>query len=284
MHNVANIRRMADMPMVLCEITGKEVPADETVVLDGKRVCAEGKAILLERLKSGKSDDDLLRPRALVRLGAWFLDGLIVGIPPFIACRITESAAGSRLAPAQLLAVTQAIELAGIGASLLYVVLMHWHSGQTVGKMACGLKVVNRGDLSPLKGGQALVRGLWHKGSALLAAAAALGLVLQWGARGGTEQSVSILGLLGLPMMLSSLYLLASAILAAADSSRQLAIHDRLAQTRVVRVAGLERLAAKSPRAQRDKRARAQALDDLLLDGGAREEADGGPDENPGDA
>jgi hypothetical protein len=38
-----------------CEVTGKLVPEDELVELNGQRVCAEGKAILLERLTSGES-------------------------------------------------------------------------------------------------------------------------------------------------------------------------------------------------------------------------------------
>jgi len=38
-----------------CEVTGQVVPEDELVLIHGQRVCAEGKAILLERLKAGEA-------------------------------------------------------------------------------------------------------------------------------------------------------------------------------------------------------------------------------------
>src|SRR5437588_156440 len=64
-----------------CAVTGKFVPEDELVTINGQRVCAEGKVILLDRLKSGESmPGELERPTVLRRFGCMFVDGIIFAV------------------------------------------------------------------------------------------------------------------------------------------------------------------------------------------------------------
>lgn len=248
---------MSDNPTVLCEVTGQQVPADETVILDGKRVGAEGKAILLERMKSGESGESQLHPGFGKRFGALLLDGLIIGIPTKIAEQLAGVSMGAASQHDAGAMRTNALAQLVIGfvfglGGLAYIVLMHAARGQTLGKMACGIKVVNDTDLSPISFGLALKRGLWHQGPGLLTAVIAIPLTFMlWPATGANSSSLlaygAIVGGLG---VLAFLYILISAIMAAADSGKQLAIHDRIAKTRVVRVTGLNNLSAPLPQAQ----------------------------------
>ena len=67
--------------LVQCEITGKWVPEDEIVEFQGRMVCAEGKELLLERLRSGELlPGEMETPSIGKRFGCLFVDGLVLGV------------------------------------------------------------------------------------------------------------------------------------------------------------------------------------------------------------
>lgn len=244
---------MPDAPLVLCEITGHEVPQDETVMLDGKRVGAEGKLILLERMKSGKNAPIPLAPRAMMRGMAMILDWVIIGIIaltcPFLFFPL------------------------GIVGLFAYFTLMHGIFGQTLGKLACGIKVVRAEDLKPIGVMRALARTSLHLGPCYLLALLPVLPALRTDAPGMPNPMQT--GLQVLPLV----YLFVSSLFALLGGDRQGAVHDHLTQTRVVSIWAMHRLATQTPHARHDKRMRALALELLEADQ-AHAESAGNPDEN----
>jgi len=213
--------------LVACDITGKVVPEEETVVLHGYRVCAEGKAELLERLKAGEMvSGELEHPTVMARFGAMFIDGLvflpvvlvlimIVGFSAFA----TTTAAG---AGASVNLAVIATQLAPPAFGVAYFALMHGWRGQTLGKMAVRIKVVQANG-QPISMMTAFLRALYYQGVGLLS---------------GVLVSIALLVEQPALMVLSnlaSLYFVVSVVWALFDK-QQRAIHDLLARTRVVRL------------------------------------------------
>jgi uncharacterized RDD family membrane protein YckC len=206
-----------------CEVTGKIVPADELVVLGGQTVCAEGKAILLERMKAGEAmPGEAERPTVLRRFGCMLLDGLILWVPAAIVGVVT-GALGAGGAAASM---TSAMIVIGLGQLLIvaiyvgYFGIMHGTRAQTVGKMAGSLKVV-RLDGKPMDMQTGFIRAIAYQGPSVIPAIAIMigNPIIQMAA------SIAV-----------SVYALANLLVALFDRHQQRAIHDRIAGTRVILV------------------------------------------------
>lgn len=221
---------LPDVQMVQCDITGRTVPLDETIELHGYRVCAEGKQILLDRLKAGEAmPGELERSSFWRRFFAYFIDGVIFGVIAWIA---TVGAAGALAATDNLaiaLAVTTLLQLLLGLAQLSYFALMHAKYGQSLGKMAVKIKVV-RPDGSDIPTRQAWMRSFFYVGPQVILGAVSL-LVALLAPPSPTTQLV--VGAIPLP---AGLYVLASIITALVDRQQQRAIHDYAAGTRVIRL------------------------------------------------
>jgi uncharacterized RDD family membrane protein YckC len=206
-----------------CEITGNIVPEDELVVLNGQRVCAQGKAILLDRLKAGEAmPGEAERPTVLRRFGCIFLDGMILGVPGVIF-NVIFSMGAAAAGSARFLIIGLA-QVAIVGISILYFTLMHGTRGQTVGKIAGKLKVV-RIDDKPMDMRTALIRALAYQGAGVISA-----ILLM------VTDAVPT-AMVWLPIVGSSLvgiYGLVNVLFALVDRSQQRALHDRIAGTRVI--------------------------------------------------
>jgi uncharacterized RDD family membrane protein YckC len=200
-----------------CAVTGKIVPEDELVMINGQRVCAEGKAILLERLRAGEAiPGELLRPRMLLRLGCSIIDVLILLVPGFVIGIVTGiGVVATRTRSDTGLAV--AVSVVTQSVVILYYALMHGSRGQTVGKMAGKLSVVNLNG-TPINMGTAFVRAFAYGGPNLLAAITLL-----------VDPSIGALA-----NIVVGFYGLANVMFALLDRSQQRALHDRIAGTRVV--------------------------------------------------
>ena len=199
-----------------CSVTGKIVPEDELVTIQGQRVCAEGKAILLARLKAGDAmPGELERPTVLRRFCCILLDVIIIGLPfGILSAILGGNKPGGHI-------VGGIVSLVGAIAAIVYFAAQHAARGQTVGKKAGNIRVVNNADGSPITTSQAYIREMVYGGPSVIAA-----LVTFTG-------SAVITGLVGL---LVGGFGLANLIVALVDRSRQRAIHDRIAGTRVVKV------------------------------------------------
>lgn len=212
---------------VKCDVTGKIVPEDETVVISGKRVCAEGKQILLERLRSGQlMPGELEKPSVGRRFLGSLVDNIIMGAAGGIIGGVGGLAIGSLSLSATMAASAQSSlqALAGVMA-LVYFGAMHASRGQTVGKIACKMKVVKQ-DGSPIDSGIAFRRSLFYAGPQVIASIGGALAVMAAGMAG----AVVIMILSGAVMA----YGLANVISALVDSDQQRALHDRLAGTRVI--------------------------------------------------
>ena len=231
--------------MIECEVTGKTIPRDDAVVFQGKWVGAEGKAILLDRLRSGADE-----PGALVagsigkRIIAYVVDGIICTIPvliiglPLGLTIFTQSAGNEPGAPPPQYTLGQAVfELIVMLAFITYLTVLHARSGQTLGKMVAKIKVV-RLDGSPITYSQSFLRAIYFVGFNLLTeiavvAMVAVELAFPESAPGlqGSFQTILISF-----TSLASVYMLADILALLFDRAQRRAIHDRLAGTRVVRV------------------------------------------------
>jgi uncharacterized RDD family membrane protein YckC len=198
--------------MAQCSITGKMVPEDELVTIQGQRVCAEGKAILLERLQSGETlPGELRKPTVIRRFGCIFLDGLIIVLPLAILAGLL---AGRLASPF----VSGAVSVFTVIVEIVYFGQMHGSGGQTIGKKAGKLMVVNL-DGSKISMQTAYVRAIAYVGPGVLSGLATIsGNVLL------ASVAAMIVGLYGLANMLAAVF----------DTKEQRALHDRIAGTRVI--------------------------------------------------
>ena len=207
--------------MAQCSVTGKWVPEDEIVTLHGQRVCAEGKAVLLERLRSGESmPGELEKPGVLRRLGSLILDGIIIGIPMMVASFIFIGATGAATAPGPDTFIPSAI-LTTLSA-VIYIVYFgaqHAASGQTLGKKAGKIRVVRNDNGGPIDNATSYLRALAHFGPNLVS-----GLSYFTG-------SDLVIGFVGIVFFI---YVLADILFALFDRARQRSLHDRIAGTRVI--------------------------------------------------
>ncbi|MFO7898494.1 MAG: RDD family protein [Planctomycetota bacterium] len=209
--------------LVRCEVTGKMVPADEIVEIHGRQVCAEGKAILLERLKSGEAlPGELRRPTVLRRFVCILLDVIILGTIGLAVAFVLGTSAmwmgpGDAASPVRL----GLANLVVLAITVVYFGYMHGALGQTLGKMAGRIKVVNM-DGSDIAMGRGFVRALWYAGPDLITPFLLLAGI-----------GAAIVTGMG---YLSFVYTLVDVILALVDTDKQRSLHDRLSGTRVIQL------------------------------------------------
>lgn len=202
--------------MGLCSVTGKYVPEDELVTIQGQRVCAEGKAILLDRLKAGEGmPGELEKPTVMRRFGGIFVDGLIIGVPTAIA----SAMAVRGKAQDEALVTLGVITMLSTTVYVVYFGALHASRGQSLGKMAAKTHVVNNADGGKISTGTAYVRALAYAGPSYLTAVAYF---------------ASNASLLSIVNVVVGVYGLANVLFALFDRNRQRALHDRIAGTRVV--------------------------------------------------
>ncbi|MDH5756737.1 MAG: RDD family protein [Nitrospinota bacterium] len=219
-----------DVGMELCQVTGKLVAKDEIVELHGYRVCAEGKQELMRRMRAGEAlPGELETPRIMVRFVALFLDGTLISICFLIAgmaigVDFLGLSALQASEPAYFRPGNRGVKtLVTLFGGLVYFTYFHGRWGQTLGKMATGLKVVEF-DGSPISYRKAAVRWLFLDGVKIMAPIAILSL-------DDAENTMKIMVIFA---SVVGLWKTADVILALTDRDEQKSLHDRLASTRVV--------------------------------------------------
>ena len=127
-----------------CSQCGRTFDQSNLVQIAGNWICGECKPAYLNRVMAGGPSVATARQYAGVgiRFGARFLDGLIFFVPFIILIFVfmpgfIAAAGGGRTSMFNL-----ALILPGIIFALFYEVLMLRYWGATLGKMACGIKVV----------------------------------------------------------------------------------------------------------------------------------------------
>jgi uncharacterized RDD family membrane protein YckC len=201
--------------VLACSQCGRALAQSDLVHIAGSWVCADCKPAFLSRvMASGAAGASPLAWRYggfWIRFGARFIDGLIFTIPMLIFFAMfipnltrAQRQGGHPAGPPNLFAVSGFITffLIMLVAGGFYEILMLKYRSATLGKMACGLKVI-RPDGSSLSWGVCFGRFfMWN-------------LVTS-----------------GIPYLNSVLMLVSSIMLGVDDEKR--ALHDRVCDTRVI--------------------------------------------------
>lgn len=203
----------APLPTVLfCSQCGRTFAYSDMVQIAGNWVCGDCKPAYLSRVMA--SGAAAASPHGWhyggfwIRFGARMIDGLVLGVPLMIMFALLmpnllrTQGDPSNPAFAAFAAFALSIFLGYFLVLICYEVLMLKYRGATLGKMACGLKVV-RAD----------------------------GSSLGWGVSFGRFFMWNIVTS-GIPYV-NSILMLISGIMAGTDSEKR-ALHDRVCDTRVV--------------------------------------------------
>lgn len=194
---------------LVCRECGKIFPADEVVQFGSVWICGGCKPVFLQKLKEGATVDKIMNYAGFwIRFGAQFIDGIILGVVNFIVSLLVMGAmvggavvAGNRSnssATAVALVLAQLVVFAiQIAIQMSYETFFIGKFGATPGKMVCKLKVVQP-DGSPLTYGRAFGR-FWGK-------------------------------------QLSTLTLCIGYMMAGFDKEQHRALHDRICNTRVIKL------------------------------------------------
>jgi uncharacterized RDD family membrane protein YckC len=199
--------------VVYCSQCGRALPPSELVQIAGHWVCAECKPAFLSRIMASGPAGAAPLGRQYggfwMRFGARFIDGLIMGVPILIVALLfipsfarlgTQPASSANPAIAAFGLLT--FFVVSFVAGGCYEILMLKYRSATVGKLACGLKVV-RSD----------------------------GRDLSWGVCVGRFFMWNVVTN-GIPY-LNIVLMLVSSIMLGVDEEKR-ALHDRVCDTRVI--------------------------------------------------
>ena len=209
-----------------CNITKKWFPEDEVVTFQGQLVSAEGKQILLDRLRTGVD-----APKALARPGVWQRFGcIIVDSIIFFIFRLVLYAAFALPLLVPLNSPgrsyrTFAPDFISLLAAIVYFGVLHGRLGKSLGKMMGDLRVVGI-DGSAISTARAFARAVAYEfGIVMFIFTAIIGMILGW-------HSVTVLSL---GLLLSAIWRLTDILYALADTRTQRSLHDRICGTRVIK-------------------------------------------------
>ncbi len=221
-----------------CRITGKWFGEDELVMFQGNLVCAEGKQILLDRLRTGAdAPGEQVRPTVLRRFGCLFVDGLVMMFAIIVVEMIVMMAMMPHLVPKAGAKFTAAdtekfafeylsiVYLIIIVIEVSYFAILHGWTGQTIGKLAGHLRVVNL-DGSKVSWKKALARALAYLGGMILFPPGFLFFLAAPGA--------GAMAYVGMVQFFVVAWILADMICALVDTRAQRSLHDRICGTRVI--------------------------------------------------
>jgi uncharacterized RDD family membrane protein YckC len=191
-------------PMLACAQCRRTFGQSDLVPIAGNWVCGDCKAAFLSRLVAGGpvTASALQYAGVGIRFGARFVDGLVFMVPFAIFAflllpNIVRTAAASRVP-----GFNGTFLLVALVFGLFYEVLMLRYWGATLGKMACGLKVV-RSD----------------------------GSSLDWGVSFGRYFMYNVV-ICAVPFV-NWILLITTAIMAGTDEQKR-GLHDRVCDTRVI--------------------------------------------------
>jgi uncharacterized RDD family membrane protein YckC len=190
-------------PVLACSQCGRMVGQSDLVQIAGNWVCGDCKSAFLSRIVAGEpaAASSLRYAGVGIRFGARFVDGLVF-IVPFVIVVFLLLPNVLRTAGGKAPMFNGTFLLGTLGFSLFYEVLMLRYWGATLGKMACGLKVV-RSD----------------------------GSSLGWGVSFGRYFMYNVV-ISAVPFV-NWILLITTAVMAGTDEQKR-GLHDRVCDTRVI--------------------------------------------------
>ena len=190
-------------PVLACSQCGMMIGQSDLVQIAGNWVCGDCKPAFLSRIVAGgpAAASSLRYAGVGIRFGARFVDALVF-IVPFAIVAFLLLPNMLRTAGGKAPMFNGAFLLGTLGFSLFYEVLMLRYWGATLGKMACGLKVV-RSD----------------------------GSSLGWGVSFGRYFMYNVV-ISAVPFV-NWILLITTAVMAGTDEQKR-GLHDRVCDTRVI--------------------------------------------------
>ncbi len=213
--------------MAQCCVTKKWFPEDEVVIFQGQLVSAEGKQILLDRLRTGAGEPGALaRPGVFRRFVCISVDWLIILLLWFLLIAVFaiwvvvpfHVFRGNRVG-----ALVSYSFFAGV--SLAYFLILHGDVEKSVGKMLGQMRVV-RLDGSRASWKTIVLRSALYPGTVLISGMACL--------LAGLAGEISHNLMLELVAVAFVIWMLADALTALFDTRMQRSLHDRICGTRVI--------------------------------------------------
>lgn len=203
-------------PVSWCTQCGRALTQSDLVLIAGNWVCADCKPAFLSRvMASGSARTSAMSYGGFwIRFGARFIDGSIFALPMIVLLivllpRLIQARGQAPFDPSSMYTsfgfLTYFVVIFLVGAC--YEILMLKYRSGTLGKMACGLKVVRSNGTS-----------------------------LSWGVCFGRFFMWNVVTS-GIPYLNSVLMLVSGIMLGVDDEKR--ALHDRVCDTRVIHKTGL---------------------------------------------
>jgi uncharacterized RDD family membrane protein YckC len=191
-------------PVLACAQCGRTFGQSDLVPIAGNWVCGDCKPAFLSRVVAGgpATASSLHYAGVGIRFGARFIDGLVFIVPFVIVAFLLLPNMLRTSAATRTSALNGTFVLGALVFSLFYEVLMLRYWGATLGKMACGLKVV-RSD----------------------------GSSLGWGVSFGRYFMYNVV-ISAVPFV-NWILLITTAIMAGTDEQKR-GLHDRVCDTRVI--------------------------------------------------
>lgn len=130
----------------MCAECGRNYSRDDMIKYGESWVCAQCKPVFVQKIKEGVTMTQLDYAGFWIRLGAWIIDYIIVGVVnlmisiPFLFLQMS-AASSNDLSGSLLYSLLSSLLNMIVTISYGTVFIGKW--GATLGKMACGLKVVN---------------------------------------------------------------------------------------------------------------------------------------------
>lgn len=186
----------ADQPSSRCSECGRTFSSDDLIRFDDALICAACKPLFTQKLREGVRVQGTLDYVGFwIRFGAKFIDWLIVGVAGMIVGFVFGLVLGGFDDSGNSMAVKFSVQAINLLIPAIYTTYLLGRYGATLGKMACGIKVVR-----PDGGQISYLRALGRHFAEIL----------------------------------SGMILMIGYIMAAFDSEKR-ALHDRICSTRVVR-------------------------------------------------
>lgn len=130
----------------VCAECGRSFPRDNMIKYGESWVCAQCKPIFIQKIKEGVNITQMDYAGFWIRLGAWIIDYIIIGVVnllisiPFIFLQMSAISSND---PAGSILYSLLSSLLNLTITISYGTIFIGKWGATLGKMACGLKVVS---------------------------------------------------------------------------------------------------------------------------------------------
>lgn len=129
----------------VCAECGGKFSKDDMIKYGESWVCARCKPVFIQKIKEGVTVSQMNYAGFWIRFGAYIIDGVIMTVVNFIFGMVIALVGLSSLSqddPSRALITTAISSLINLTIYVLYETYFVGKWGATIGKMACGLKVV----------------------------------------------------------------------------------------------------------------------------------------------